>query len=90
MEKVEVHWIDSQAFSDWQQKPVMQKWDEDLSCVTVGYLLRVTKERIVLVMSESSTCFAEGLSIPWVAIIKIGRLSVAQGDNYIPLTRRPI
>jgi hypothetical protein len=73
---VEVEWIDSNGLGHWQDKDYMSKWakDESLLCRSAGYLYEKTKDRIVLVQSESPASLGAGLAIPRKAIIKLVEL----------------
>ena len=77
MEIVEIEWLDSQGYAQWQDKKEMSAWaeEEKMICHSVGYLLKEYKDRVVIVQSESSGCYGEGLIIPCVAIVKMSRLS---------------
>ena len=77
MKIVEVVWLDSQGREGWTDKKEMQTWNEDLLCKSVGYLLREENDRIILVMSESSTSLADGLTIPRACIINLRCLTPA-------------
>ena len=77
MKIVEVVWLDSQARGGWTDKNEMQEWNEDILCKSVGYLVREENDRIVLVMSESSTSLADGLTIPRACIINLRCLTPA-------------
>jgi len=74
---VEVVWLDSQGREGWTDKKEMQEWNEDLLCKSVGYLLREENDRIILVMSESSTSLADGLTIPRACITNLRCLTLA-------------
>jgi hypothetical protein len=73
MQIVEVKWLDSQAFDGWHSKNEMLSWDDSMVCFSVGYLLRESQDRVVLVMSESigSGALDNGMTIPRTSILNI-------------------
>jgi len=82
MQIVEVEWVDSQAFDGWHGSEEMKNWNDSLVCKSVGYLLRESEDRMVLVMSESfgSGALDNGMTIPRVAIIQIRHLTKREPD----------
>ena len=74
MQVIEIEWLDSQGFSEWQSKEVMEDWSDSLVCHSVGYLLRQDENRVVIIQSESFTSYGEGLMIPKISIVKMNVL----------------
>jgi len=48
MELVEVHWQDITTYAGWQEAMVELELDVPLEFVTVGYLVRKSKDRVVI------------------------------------------
>lgn len=74
---VEVHWADSSFFGGWERRKavVKQLAAKDLTCVSAGYLLHESKDRLVLGLSLSASGNACDLMlIPRSAITRVRRL----------------
>ena len=66
---VHVDWIDSHGANGWGQKV---DEDFDLSCQTVGFLLKKSKDRISIAQSTSNQgSIADVIQIPMIAVKKI-------------------
>ncbi len=78
---VMVHWIDAECSSDgWQDKEDFDKWaDEPLRAVqTVGWLMRDTDDRVVVMSSMGGPDMGEAHKIPKSWIIKIEKLTTVE------------
>ena len=78
---VMVHWIDAECSSDgWQHKEDFDKWaDEPLRSVqTVGWLMRDTDDRVVVMSSMGGDDMGEAHKIPKSWVIKIEKLTTVE------------
>lgn len=72
-----VRWIDSSSRAGWQnrKKATRQMGAKDAQCVTAGFLLRKSKNRLILALNMADTGEAGHLmSIPRVAIKRVRKL----------------
>lgn len=76
---VEVEWIDSSCDAGWGDVDGPKAEDHDLGCATAGYLVRKTKDRVVIALSQSSSSnLGDTMHIPRCAIRKMTILKPAK------------
>ena len=74
MRIVKVEWVDSSLCGSWVRKTGFEK--SDMRCVSVGFLFKNFKDRLVICQGESSEGEINNITeIPKVSIIKAGYLS---------------
>lgn len=74
---VEVFWVDSYSRSGWEDADEMLKNldDKDIGCLTVGYLLRETDDRVTIIQSQAGVGnIGDAMTIPKRAILEMSTL----------------
>lgn len=75
MEIVEVEWIDSCGNAAWRSVEHDDEEITDLSCKTVGYLFKRTKDRVVVALNQSATGnVGDTIAIPRSAVRRMSVL----------------
>ena len=75
-ERVQVEWDDSTTLSGWNTKDSLDRKPTDLRCISVGWLVSQSKDRIVVSSSATSDfeAFNTPMSIPRSAIRRMRKV----------------
>jgi len=69
MEIIQIHWIDTSSIEGWHDRDIVDD-PIDFNCHSVGYLLKETREYIMIAQSYQPDQFGDLLYIPQIAIKK--------------------
>lgn len=65
-----VEWVDSMASSGWGDP----RTPADMRCVSVGHLVRRTKDRVHIALNRSANSHGDHIEIPLCAVTRVRRL----------------
>lgn len=73
---VYVEWVDSMGTAGWNQRSVMNGKPSDITCVTIGHLIKRDKDRITVCENVNAYQYGEIMEIPMSAVTKIKKLRI--------------
>lgn len=72
---VYVKWMDSSSVDRWLSKEEANKL-KNLECESVGFLIKKTKNKLVLAASKSASEYGSTWVIPMVCVKKIKKIKI--------------
>lgn len=73
--RVEVEWEDSMSTSGWAPTDKHNELSQDLRCISIGYVIADTKDRVILAQSQSTHgSAADTISIPRSAVRRVSKV----------------